>query len=485
MLNKVLNFFRTKEKIEEMTILDEVLYILQNDYDNMVRIQEMTLADRYYSGDHDIKNKKRTMYDTKLRQVVEMKTLPCNKIIDNKFQLIIDQKTNYLVSKKPTITSNNEEYNEELAKIFEEDFYHTLYLMVKNIYLYGVAWLYIYYNEKGDLKFDLFDSKEIIPIWEDNNHEKLKFAIRKYGTKVFENKKYVEKTIVEVYTYVGMSKYEYDRGKLHLIDKQNYFTIGEKGYNWEKLPLIFFKNKHIELPLIRNVKSMQDSLNKAVSSYLDRVEQDEGSSVIVLKGFQGQNLRDFRGNLVETGAINVGDNGDVTTLNLSVNEKVFESAIRIAKTGIYETTNTFDSKNEMLGHDPNSMNIQSMYSTIDLDANETERELKKRFKTIIWFVNRYLENKGLPNYDNEEVTVIFDRDIMVNEGQVIDLLLKSQGMLSREKLIEEHPLVTNPKEELARLEKELHELDIVNDGYFNHYEDKKGADKKKSVDVDE
>lgn len=473
MLERIKNFFRKKEKKIDMNLREEVLYILRNYLEN----KEMYLADEYYKGNQKILNKKREMFDNKTKTKKELLFLPCNKIVDNKFQVIIDQKTNYLVSKRPVIVSNDEEYNKELNKIFNEEFFFELYQLVKNIYLYGIAWLYVNYNEKGELNFNLIDSKEIIPVWEDARHEKLRFAIRKYVKNEFLNGRYEEKTYIEVYSKNGIEKYRYERNDLVYLDKYSYIKIGENQYNWDKIPLIAFKNKHIELPLIRNIKQMQDSLNSILSTYIDRIEQDEVSSIIILKGYQGQDLADFRQKLLETGAVNVGEKGDVDKLNIEINSTVFESGIKAIKTGLYECSNTFDSKNDMLGHDPNSMNILSMYSAIDLDANETEREMKKRFKTIIWFVNRYLENKGLKNYDDEEVSVIFDRDILINESQVIDNLLKSQGILSKEKLIEEHPLVQNPKKELERLNKELESMEIINDGYFNHLEPKeKGAE---------
>lgn len=455
-----------------MGIREEVLYVLKNTlfYDKNKR--EMYIADNYYKGKQEILEKKRETYDTKTGIKEELKFLPNNKIVNNKFQGIIDQKTNYLVSKKPTISSENEIYAKELKKVFNENFFYTLYNLVKNVYLYGIGWLYVNYNEKGELVFNLINSKEITPIWEDKEHENLRFVIRTFEKQEFINGSYEIKQYVDVFTVDGVEHYLYKNGNLEYLSKENYIYLNEQGYNWEKLPIIFVKNKQIELPLIRNIKIMQDILNEISSTFVDRIQQDETSSIMILRGYEGQDLREFRKNLLEIGAVNVGNNGDVSLLNPEINTEAFSKGIELANRGIYETSKAFDSKNDMLGHDPNSMNIQSMYSEIDLDANELERELQKRLRELIWFVNRHLENKGIGNFDNEEITIIFDRDILINETQVIDNLLKSQGILSKEKLIEEHPLVSNPKLEIERLEKENESLSIVNDGYFNHYEEK-------------
>ena len=40
------------------------------------------------------------------------------------------------------------------------------------------------------------------------------------------------------------------------------------------------------------------------------------------------------------------------------------------------------------------MNIQSMYSDIDLDANGMETEFQAAFEELLWFVNVHLANTG-------------------------------------------------------------------------------------------
>ena len=49
---------------------------------------------------------------------------------------------------------------------------------------------------------------------------------------------------------------------------------------------------------------------------------------------------------------------------------------------------------------------------------------------------------------------MFNRDIMVNEGEIITNISNSRDILSRETLVEKHPYVTDAKAEMARIEKE-------------------------------
>ena len=64
---------------------------------------------------------------------------------------------------------------------------------------------------------------------------------------------------------------------------------------------------------------------------------------------------------------------------------------------------------------PNQMNIQSMYSDIDLDANGIEMEFQASMEELLWFVNQHLANTGRRSFEGTEVKVIFDRDVLINE----------------------------------------------------------------------
>ena len=91
---------------------------------------------------------------------------------------------------------------------------------------------------------------------------------------------------------------------------------------------------------------------------------------------------------------------------------------------------------------------------MDLDANGMETEYQAAMQELVWFVNQYLSMKGEGDFSDEEVTFVFNRDIMVNEGEIITNVSNSRDILSRETLVEQHPYVTDAKAEMARIEKE-------------------------------
>lgn len=112
----------------------------------------------------------------------------------------------------------------------------------------------------------------------------------------------------------------------------------------------------------------------------------------------------------------------------------------------------------------------SMYSDIDLDADGMEMEFKAAFEELIWFVDVYLFNTGKGDFKNERAEVIFNRDRLIDETEVINNCKASIDIISDETIISMHPWVTDVKGEIEKLKKQREEQNPV-DGYNDYSED--------------
>ena len=110
-----------------------------------------------------------------------------------------------------------------------------------------------------------------------------------------------------------------------------------------------------------------------------------------------------------------------------------------------------------MGGEPNQMNIRSMYSDIDLDANDMETELQAALDDLLWFADCYLLNTGKGKFFDTNAEFIFNRDILINESQVISDIKNSVGILSHKTLVEQHPYIIDADEEMERIEAEKEE----------------------------
>ena len=421
-------------------------------------------AFRYYDGEHDILSRKRKMIgeDGKLQTV---DNLPNNRIGDNQYTKMVNQKSNYLFGKPFTVNCENGEYVELLKSVFDKRFMRTLKSAGKAAYNGGIAWLHPYYNEQGAFGFKMFPAYEILPFWKDSEHTELLFFVRVYKSSVYEWGKRKEVEKVEVYDLEGVHLFILDGEKLipDIRDSQRAdipYVIAEdegiiSGINWSRIPLIPIKSNEQEIPLLKKVKSLQDGINIMLSDFQNNMQEDARNTILVLKNYDGTNLGEFRKNLATFGAVKVRYDGDakggVETLEIKVNAENYKVIVEIFKKALIENAMGYDAKDDRLSGNPNQMNIQSMYSDIDMDANDMETEVQAAFDDILWFVNAHLANMRYVDFDGEDVKVIFNRDMLMNESEIITDCQNSQGIISDETIISMHPWVDDPKIELERL----------------------------------
>lgn len=441
------------------------------------RRKEMLDGEKYYAGRHDILSRKRTVIGEK-GELVEVENLPNNRIVDNQYKKMVDQKNNYLLGQPISIRCDNDIYAKLLKQFFNKRFQRLMKSLGEDSLNCGIGWLFVCYNEHGEITFKRLKPFEIIPGWKDAEHTVLDYAIRIYEVIAYDGKKEEVIQKVEVYDDKGINYFELTEGDLLRPTEpyfQNYFTItdvdgAETGYNWTKIPLIPFKYNTKEIPLIKMVKTLQDGLNTIESNFQNSMEEDTRNTILVLMNYDGQNLGEFRRNLAQYGAVKVrtvdGAGGDLKSLQVEVNSDNYKAIIEIFKKAIIENAMGYDAKDDRLAGNPNQMNIQSMYSDIDLDANNMETEYQASFEELLWFINCHLANIGMGDFEGEEVEIIFNRDILISESDIIDNVNKSAD-LSLETRLAQHPWVDDVQAEIERINKEKQENIEQYGGAFN------------------
>ena len=423
---------------------------------------QMLAGKRYYDGDHDILNKQRQAVDAN-GNTRTVTGLPNNRIIDNRYAELVDQKASYLLSKPLEVRTEDEKYSKELDNVFNQTFRRRLKNLGVDVLNCGIGYLHPYISN-GELKIKKFNPEQVIPFWADEEHEILDSFLRVYSVITYEGAQQKVIWKVEYYTTEGIRRYIYTENKKLIPDVEqadaNYITINGESFNWDRVPLVAFKYNNRELPLISRVKCLQDALNELLSNYSDNMTEDIRSTILILEGYEGEDLSEFRRNLIAYGVIKVGTEdrkGDVRTLSIEVNADNYDLIIKLLKKAIIENGHGFDAKDDRMANNPNQMNIRSIYSDIDLDANNMEMEFQASLEQLMWFVKTFLNINGT-NPDKNKVEFIFNRDTPVNESEVIQNCKNSVGIISKETIVANHPWTKDTAEELARLEKENAEV---------------------------
>lgn len=426
-------------------------------------VRQMQLdGERYYRGDHDILKKRRRVIGAD-GNFIDVKNLPNNRIHDNQLGKMVDQKKNYLLGKPIAFKSDDEKYVEQLQTVFNKKWQKRIKDLGEHCINCGVAWVHPYIkNDK--MLFKVFPGYQIMPIWLDAEEEELAMAVRLYLEERADTQNYnnmIRK--VELYKPDGVEYYIFENN--HLVPdvtkpKTSYlkFKTGdaETDFNWERIPMIPFKFNSKMIPLIKRAKCLQDGLNEIISKYKDCMDIDPGTSVIVLKNYDGENLADFRQKLAQYNAIKIrdtnGGSGGVETLDIEVNAANYESIIKVFKEAIIDNCRGYDFT-ELKSGSPNQMNIKSILSDIDMDANDMETEFQAAMEDLLWFVNCFLGFKE----DEKKVDVIFNRDTVVNETEVIASMVSMGVEVSNRTKLAQLPFIDDPDAEQERVDKEKEE----------------------------
>lgn len=421
----------------------------------------MITGREYYEGKQDILKKVRYVLDERGNRQ-PMIHAPNNRIVNNRFDDLVDQKASYLLAKPLEVKGI-----EGLEDIFDSKWQRRLKYVCMDSLLGGIGYMYPYIDADGTLAFKRLRPEQVIPFWADEEHEELDAFIYMYDVEIYNangSKETIKK--VEFYKPDGVSYYIYQGYSLKQDtekEKQSYLTINGKAYNWAQVPLIVFKANASEQPLIARVKTLQDALNMLISNYADCMEEDIRSTILVIKNYDGTDMSTFRQNLARYGAIKVKDidgmHGGVEALRIEVNSSNYELLIKLLKDAIIENGRGFDAKDDRMSNNPNQMNIHSMYSDIELDANAMELEFQAALLTMMEFVKAYASIKG--RTIENDVTFIFNRDLPMNEADVINNCRNSVGLLSTETIIANHPWTQDTEEELAKLKAEQAEMMAV------------------------
>ena len=440
---------------------------------------EQINGERYYAGDHDILYNKRTAIgkDGKLEDIGN---LPNKHDIDNQYAVAVDKKTNYFLGKPMAIETENEKYGSFLQEIMNRKFMRKMKNLCRHSLNGGIGWLYPSVDKGGNIVFSVFPAYEVLPEWADKEHEILDFLIRCYPVVEYRGIEPYITEYVEVYRPDGIYRYVFDNTHRLIPDVLHgeyspYLIVGNKAYQWDKVPLIGFKYNEGEVPLIRRTKGLQDAINEMLSMFHNNMLEDSRNTLLIIKNYDGQDLGEFRHNLATYGAVKVrcadGKNGGVDTLQIEVNAENYEKILELLKMALIENARSFDGKMLKSGQ-PNQMNILSVYNEIDIDTNEIETEYQAAMEELLYFIDTYLQLTGKGDFRTEKVSFIFNRDMLINESEILNTLKDLGVKISQKTLLKQVPWIDDVDAELDAVKKEQQEaMEIYGDAFTKPVED--------------
>lgn len=449
---------------ENNLLTDNKVVLLINDFKNSDKKQWMSIGQKYYEVDNDILKRKITK---KVKGAEVEETYKANnKLAHSKYKNMVDEKIAYLLSRPYSLSCDDKSYVEKVKDILGKHFQYQISGLGYEASNKGVGWLQVYIDTEGKLKTMIIPSEQCIPVWRDNSHMELESMIRVYETVIWEYEKKKTITNVEVWTIEGVSYYRLD-GKLLIADydKNNdnngpvaHYKKGDMWYAWGRVPFIPFKNNRIELPDIKFVKTLLDAYDLSRSEAANYVEEVK-NLIFILKGYGGEDISEFMRVLNEDRAIPIDDpeDGGVDTLTPTMDITALKEHYEQLKRDLIEDGQSINKDLDKFGSAPSGVALKFMYSGLDLKCNALETEFKMGFENLLYFINIYLSESGLGTYKNVDLDILFNRDMEINEAEVIENCQKSKGVISDDTIIANHPWVKDVEKEKEALKEQKQE----------------------------
>lgn len=457
------NFNNSVNVMDEKQILENEIA----EFNSSIERQWMLSGEQYYKTNNDINS--RQMYKIMPDGSYQLdKTKANNKTAHGFMKNLVDEKIGYLLAKEFSLQCDDSSVLEKVKQILGKKFGYTLTGLGYEASNKGKSWLHIYIDEKGNFKFLIIPAEQCVPIWTDNSHSELEGMIRYYVQVQYVGREEKEVTKVEYWTADGLRFYELvDRTLIPDIerlyqygyDSENFgdtlphYKKGTDFKTWGRVPFVAFKNNRIEYPDIRFIKSLIDDYDKSradVSNFLEEVK----NLIYILKNYGGQDLAEFMSDLNYYRAIKVDDDGGVDTLNPTLDITAAKEHYEQLKRDINEFGQGATKDLDKFGSSPSGIALKFLYAGLDLKCNAFEVEFKNGFEELLYFIDIYSQESGQGSILGADIDLVFNRDTIINTTETINNCVASEGLISTDTILANHPWVTDVEEELKRVTEE-------------------------------
>ena len=382
----------------------------------------------YYEGDHDIKQYRLFYYNAD-GELVEDKTRSNVKIPHPFFTELVDQAVQYILSGEdgfvrsdiPELQTKMDEYFNE-----NEDFTSELSEVLTGCQAKGFEYMYAYKNEKGITSFECADSIGVIEVRAKDTDANTDYVIYWYIDRVDKGKKKIKRIQVwdeeQTYFYVQADDGEIIEDDSEPINPKPHTLYKKEGdektyyEGFGFIPFFRLDNNKKQFSSLKTVKDLIDDYDLMASSLSNNLI-DFDTPIHVVKGFQGDDLKEIQQNLKTKKIIGVDENGDVEVKTVDVPYQAREAKLNLDEKNIYRFGMGLNTSGLKDTTATTNIAIKAMYSLLDLKCSKLEIRIKQFMRKILKVVIAEINSMEGTDYQLKDVYFKFKHEIMSNEQE--------------------------------------------------------------------
>lgn len=416
---------------KELTDTD-IISALNSHTHEVQRIQKLK---NYYIGRHAILRKEGRKFGA-----------PNNTLVSNFPRYITNLASNYFIGqpvsykaspgkeKDLSILLDIFKYNDEAAENLQ---------LATELSITGAAYEIIYTDSDANLRFCMLPSEEIILVCDASLEENPLCAIRHYKVYSLDGVNYEE--FVDVYTDADITHYKYDGSSLRYIAQERHY--------FNDVPVVEYLNNRERRGDFEDVLTLVDAYNMTQSLTLDDL-MDFTDAFLILKNLLGTDEKDIA-RLRQDKTILLPSDGGAEWLIKNVNDTYVENVKTRLQKDIHKFSHVPDMSDEnFVG---NTSGVAIKYKLIGLEQirSRKEREFKKGLQRRIEIMAGMLKLKNQAQIDFRDIDVQFTANVPANILEQAQVVNQLDGLISRQTLLGLLPFITDPAEELTKLNTEV------------------------------
>lgn len=392
------------------------------------------VGQRYYEGEHDIRNHRLFYFDAN-GNAVEDTTRSNVKISHPFFTELVDQATQYILSGKDGfIKSDIPELQTELDSYFNdnEDFTAELTEVITDCQTKGFAFMHSFKNDEDRTTFQCADSLGVVEVEARFASDKTNHILYHYIDRIDKEGKKIRKildfTDERVYFYVqiedGEIKVDKDKKTnpmpYNLYKKKGSEELFRKTSQKANLPFYRLDNNKKQTSNLKSIKALIDDYDLMACGLTNNI-QDAAEYLVVVSGFQGDNLEELMNNTRTKKHIGVDENGGVEFKTVDIPYEARKAKLELDEKSIYRFGMGLNTAGLKDTSATTNIAIQAAYSLLDLKCSKLEIRLKQFLRKLIKVVLQEINDANKTDYQMKDVYFNFEHEIMSNAKENVDV----------------------------------------------------------------
>lgn len=419
-------------------------------------VLQADIGERYYRNENDILFRKKKEDQEQDGTKNPLRNAD-NKISHNFHGMLVNQKAAYMFTYPPLFDVGADTNNKMIGRTLGTKFRKVCKKLCINASNTGIAWLHFWKGKDKKLRYDVIDSRQIIPVWTDDQERELKAVLRTYNKILDNGKGYI---VYEIWTERCCESFAQEIGNNN--DLLLYYSMLEHciidierenanryEHEWGRVPFIPFLNNDMETSDLKNIKGLIDAYDKVYSGFVDDLE-DIQEIIFVLSGYGGTELDEFLSDLKKYKTVKLDDDGEsagLSTLTIDIPVEAREKMLAMTRKEIFEQGQGVDPQPENYGNASGEA-LKFMYTLLELKSGLMEIEFQISLEEFVQVICRYL---GIACDDVQQT---WTRNMIRNDKELAEICRDGVGIISQKTIVKNHPLVEDPTEELEQIEQE-------------------------------